>query len=198
MEFREILENRKSTRAFTGDSVTCEQLDILLDAAVNAPNACNAQSWRFYVVTDPETKAKFASEQICFPWVAEAPVVFVLCADSSWLRGRFGDRAEMFVLQDTALAAQNMLLAAAEMGLGGCIIGAFDSDKCRALLQIPENLGIHMLLPIGEASAEVPLRARKSIDSVTTYVGEDCSFSEESRRIPFVLRGTSLPVALFE
>lgn len=198
MTFRELYYARRSTRSYTGRGLSAVEIHSLLEAAVHAPNACNAQSWRFYVVTDPETKAKFASEQICSPWVAEAPVVFVLCADSSWLRGRFGERAEMFVLQDTALAAQNMLLAAAEMGLGGCIIGAFDPDKCRALLQIPENLGIHMLLPIGEASAEVPLRARKPIDSVTTYVGEDCSFSDESRRIPFVLRGTSLPGAVFE
>ena len=198
MTFRELYTARRSTRSFTGRVLSALEIRSLLDAAVHAPNACNAQSWRFYAVTDPQTKAKFASEKICSPWAAEAPVVFVLCADSSSLRERFGDRAEMFVLQDTALAAQNMLLQATEMGLGGCVIGAFDPEKCRTLLQIPANLGIHMLLPIGEAAAQVPPRTRNPIDSVVTWVGEERSFPDESGRIPFVLCGTSLPGAVFE
>ncbi|MBE6559568.1 MAG: hypothetical protein E7662_00465 [Ruminococcaceae bacterium] len=198
MTFRELYYSRRSTRSFTERGLDREEIRSLLDAAIHAPNACNAQSWRFWVVTDPEVKAKFASEQICAPWVASAPVIFVLGADSTWLRNRFGERAEQFVLQDTALAAENMLLAAAEMKLGGCIIGAFHEEKCRALLDIPENIGIHMLLPIGEASSEVPDRGRKPMDDFVTYVGDDYSVPREYHRIPFVMRGTSLPGAVFE
>ena len=198
MNFRELYYSRRSTRSFTERGLNSNEIRSLLEAATRAPNACNAQSWRFWVVTDPEVKAKFASEQICAPWVASAPVIFVLGADSAWLRNRFGERAEQFVLQDTALAAENMLLAAAEMGLGGCIIGAFDEAKCRALLNVPENIGIHMLLPIGEASSEVPDRGRKPMEAFITWVGEDHSAPQEHRRIPFVMRGTSQPGALFE
>ncbi len=198
MTFRELYYSRRSTRSFTGRGLNSAEIRSILEAGTRAPNACNAQSWRFWVVTDSEVKAKFASEQICAPWVAEAPVIFVLGADSAWLSNRFGERAEKFVLQDTALAAQNMLLAAVEMGLGGCIIGAFDEEKCRALLEIPENIGIHMLLPIGEASSEVPDRGRKPMDDFVTYVGTDYSVPGEHRRIPFVMRGTSQPGAVFE
>lgn len=172
MNFRELYSSRRSIRSFTERKLNNDEIRSLLEAATRAPNACNAQSWRFYVVTDTDVKAKFAAEQICAPWVSEAPVVFVLCADSSGLRERFDDRAEKFVLQDTALAAENMLLAATEMGLGGCIIGAFNEEKCRSLLDIPENIGIHMLLPIGEASSEVPDRGRKPLDAFVTYIGE--------------------------
>lgn len=176
MTFRELYLSRRSTRSFTGRGLDSHEIRALLEAGVHAPNACNAQSWRFYVVTDPVVKARFAAEHICAPWVSEAPVIFILCADSVQLKNRFGDRAEQFVLQDTALAAENMLLAATEMGLGGCIIGAFDEEKCRKAVGIPKNLRIHMLLPIGEASTEVPDRGRKPIDEVVTYIGSyDCT-----------------------
>ena len=198
MTFRELYYSRRSTRSFTARGLNSTEIRSLLEAGMRAPNACNAQSWRFWVVTDSDIKARFAAEQICAPWVSSAPVVFVLGADSTALRERFGERAEQFVLQDTALAAENMLLAAAEMGLGGCIIGAFNDEKCRALLGIPENIHVHMLLPIGEASSEVPDRTRKPMDEVVTYVGADCSMPGEYRRIPFVMRGTSQPGALFE
>lgn len=198
MTFRELYYSRRSTRSFGDRGLNAAEIRSLLEAGMRAPNACNAQSWHFWVVTDPEVKAKFAAEGVCAPWVAQAPVVFVLGADSTALKNRFGARAEQFVLQDTALAAENMLLAAAEMGLGGCVIGAFSEEKCRALLQIPDCFGIHMLLPIGEASAEVPLRDRKPMDESVTWVGEEHSVADENRNVPFVLCGTSRPGAVFE
>ena len=198
MTFRDLYYSRHSTRSFGDRGLNSVEIRSLLEAGMRAPNACNAQSWHFWVVTDPDVKAGFAAEHVCAPWVSTAPVVFVLGADSTALRARFGDRAEQFVLQDTALAAENMLLAAAEMGLGGCVIGAFDEQKCRALLQIPDCFGIHMLLPIGEAAAEVPMRDRKPMDSFVTWVGENHSAAGEKRNIPFVLCGVSRPGSVFE
>ncbi len=198
MTFRELYYARRSTRSFSGRGLSSAEIRSLLEAGMRAPNACNAQSWRFWVVTDPAVKARFALEQVCAPWISDAPVLFVLGADNAWLRDRFGERAEQFTVQDTALAAENMLLAAAEMGLGGCIIGAFDEAKCRSVLEIPENIRIHMLLPVGEAACEVPDRGRKPMDTFITWVGEDHSAAGECRRVPFVMRGTSQPGALFE
>ena len=52
MQFNEILDHRRSTRAYTGEPVTREELDCMLAAGVRAPNACNAQSWHFFCTID--------------------------------------------------------------------------------------------------------------------------------------------------
>lgn len=168
MEFNELIYKRCSVRAFTDRAVTREEIDKLLTAATRAPSACNMQSWHFYAVTDPSVKAKFS--EFCAPWVATAPVVFAVCTDEEQIVGKFGDRAKIFPIQDTALAIENLLLAAADMGLGGCFIGAFDGEKCRSVLGIPEKLGIVALVPIGEAQSEPPMRERKPLEEVVTYI----------------------------
>ena len=59
MEFSEVIKKRRSTRKFTGDGVSREQIIKMLEAAIMAPNACNMQSWHFYVVTDENIKKMF-------------------------------------------------------------------------------------------------------------------------------------------
>ena len=151
MEFKDVLYSRRSTRAFTGRKVSQAEIDSMLDAAVNAPSACNMQSWHFYVVTDETVKSGFS--QFCAAWVTTAPVIFVVCTDGEAIVNRFGNRADdLFIIHDTALAAENLLLCATDLGLGGCFMGAFDEDKCRALLKIPEKYRIAAIIPVGEPS----------------------------------------------
>ena len=168
MEFSELIYKRRSVRSFTERTLTREEIDKLLIAAIRAPSACNMQSWHFYAVTDSEIRAKFT--EFCAPWVSTAPVIFVICTDEAQIVEKFGERAKIFPIQDTSLAIENLLLAAADMGLGGCFIGAFDSEKCRTALEIPRKYGIVALVPIGEPTVESPLRERKSLNDVVTYI----------------------------
>lgn len=170
MEFRDVLYSRHSTRSFTDRIITKSEIHSMLDAAIHAPNACNMQSWHYYIITDPAVKEKLEREGICAPWVAKAPVIFVICTDAGELINRFGEKGEIFALQDTAAAAENLLLCATDMGLGGCIIGAFNSEKCRTLLSVPKKQNIAMLIPIGEPDEPVAPKTRKPIEVVVTYV----------------------------
>ena len=168
MEFSELIYKRRSVRAFTDRAVTDEEVGKMLEAATRAPSACNMQSWHFYVVRDADTRAKFT--EFCAPWVSTASVIFVVCTDEAQIVAKFGERAKIFPIQDTALATANLLLSAADMGLNGCFIGAFDADKCRDALGIPKKYGIVALVPVGEAATEVSLRERKSLCDVVTYI----------------------------
>ena len=78
---REAIERRRSIRKFKPDPVQDEILTTLLEAARLAPSGCNAQPWRFKVVKDIETKRRLALAAYNQPFIAEAPVVLVCCAD---------------------------------------------------------------------------------------------------------------------
>lgn len=85
---------------------------------------------------------------------------------------RFGERARsLFVLQDTAAAAAQMLLKAADMGLSGCFVGAFNEYMCRKQFNIPDTRRPVILLPIGrEKAPEIPEKVRKPLCDVLTVI----------------------------
>jgi len=172
MEFSEVLKARRSTRQFTDEGITGEQIMKLLNAAVAAPNACNMQSWHFYVVTDESIKRRLSETKTVADWATTAPVIFVVCTAAKALAARFGDRGEnLFAVQDTAAAIENILLAAADMGLGGCFMGAFDNDKCREIVGVSEEHRIVAMVPVGHPAMILPERPRNPIESVVTFVG---------------------------
>ncbi|MBQ8624055.1 MAG: nitroreductase family protein [Oscillospiraceae bacterium] len=169
MEFKDLVLARRSIRQYTDRPVTADELMYIMNAAINAPSACNMQSWHFYVVSDPKVKEGF--KEFCADWISTAPIVVVICTAGEEIVSRFGEKAKKFIIQDTALAMENMLLAAADIGFGGCIIGAYDDDKCRALLDIPAEYSPVALMPIGEPAVVPSARSRKPISEVVTYIG---------------------------
>jgi len=78
---KEAIEQRRSIRKFKSDPVPNEVITALLDAARLAPSGSNAQPWRFKIVKDSETKKKLAEAAYNQSFIAQAPVVFVCCAD---------------------------------------------------------------------------------------------------------------------
>lgn len=199
MDIKTAIFERRSTRAFTGRIPTADEIRYILRAAVNAPSACNLQSWHFYCVTDPDIRSRFC--EFAADWVATAPVIFVVCTDSRAIEARFGknEKTAKFVIQDTALAMENMLLAAVDIGLGGCIIGAYDDDKCRKVLNIPEEYKPVALLPMGEPTAKIPPRARKPIDEVVTFIGQTPEApAQPAKNTPYTLKGAWFPGAVFD
>ncbi len=201
MEFSEVLKARRSTRKFTSDEVSAEQINAMLKAAIAAPNACNMQSWHFYVVTDPAIKAKLAEEKTLSEWATTAPVIFVVCTAGDAILSRFGERAEMFIIQDTACAIENILLCAADMGLGGCFMGAFDPEKCRRIVGIADNHKPVAMVPVGRPADILPPRPRNPLESVVTYVGDHDKAEAESKALDYrryEVKNCSVPGAVFE
>ena len=127
MDTLDAILTRKSIRKFTNDPVSDEQVEMLLKAMIAAPSAGNMQPWRIFVIRNPDTKLKIASGTKDQEFVAEAPVIFVVCRVPDESAERHGTRGRnLFSIQDTAAMTQNLLLAAHELGLGGCWVGLFD------------------------------------------------------------------------
>ena len=201
MEFSEVIKKRRSTRKFTNDGVSREQIIKMLEAATIAPNACNMQSWHFYVVTDKAVKAKLADESAIAEWATTAPVMFVVCSDAKEIVARFGARAEnLFTVQDTAAAIENLLLCAADMGLGGCFMGAFNEEKVRATVGVKEDHRPVAVVPVGVPAVELPARPRNPLESVVTFVGEgDGEHTElDTAYRKFEVKNSCVPEAVFD
>ncbi|MCL4506356.1 MAG: nitroreductase family protein [Chloroflexi bacterium] len=167
----ECIKQRRSIRTFLPRPVPRETLEKILQAAILAPSAGNWQSWRFYVVVNGALRrdlAKAASNQ---EFIAEAPVVIVVCAEPGRAENTYGDRArELYCLQDTAAAIENLMLAAHAHELGTCWVGDFDEAAVRRLLQIDEAYRPVALVPLGYPNETPNPRWRRPLSEVVEYL----------------------------
>lgn len=172
MEYSELIKVRHSTRGFDGRLLTEDQLREIITAGTLAPNACNMQSWHFYATCDKAKIEGLCPDVYSRDWIKTAGAVIVVCTENGELIDRFGDRAKsLFVLQDTSAAATQMLLMAADMGMSGCFVGAFNEYECRRYFGIPDSRRPVIMLPIGyEVTSSVPEKSRKPLDEVLTII----------------------------
>jgi len=170
LEFFETVKTRRSIRAFARDEVSEDEIKQLLDAARLAPSAGNLQPWSFVIVKNDKIKHKLAEAALNQSFIEEAPVVIVVLADFNRSKLRYGNRgANLYCIQDTAAATQNILLAAVALGLGACWVGAFQEDLVRFVLRVPEGFRPVAIVPIGRPS-EKPISPKKlSLAEIVHY-----------------------------
>lgn len=174
MDFWQVVENRYSVRDFESTvDVPSDIVDRILLAAVRAPSAGNRQPWHFYIVRDPGVRRDLAAAAYGQEFIAQAPVVVVVCADPEQSAERYRQRGrELYCLQDTAVAAEHILLAAVASGFGGCWVGAFDEQRAARALQLPHLRRPVAILPIGKPANERATRTpRQPLQAVVTHLG---------------------------
>lgn len=148
MDLMEAIKKRRSVRKYKDTPVDRKTILKLLEAAVWAPSGGNAQNWRFVVVTDPEVKKKI--KMVSPGLLGNPPVVVVIAQDVAKARemgGKMG--VDSLVKMDSAMAAQNLMLAARAEGLGTCVIASFHPDAVRRLLRMPEEFVPQLLISVG-------------------------------------------------
>ncbi|MDR3564876.1 MAG: nitroreductase family protein [Negativicutes bacterium] len=151
----DAMRESHSVRSFKPQPVPEPTLSRILEAACWAPSAGNLQPWYFYVVVNPGLKEKIAFACYEQGQVADAPVVVVVLADPARSNDRYGERgAQLYCLQDTAAAAQNMLLAAVGLGLSTCWVGGFDEVMVQRLVEAPPRLRAVAIICLGYGDAE--------------------------------------------
>lgn len=141
---------RRSIRRYLDRPVERDKVELLLRAAMAAPSACNLQPWAFIVVDEPDGLDKVrAAAQGQYP----APLAVVCGVTKHIPWGGEGWR------QDCGAAAQNLMLEAAELGLGSVCIGGFDEEALRAALSIPAEVTPLCILDIGYPADPRPPRS---------------------------------------
>jgi len=170
MDVFEAIKGRRSVRAFKLRGVPADMVEKLIDVGRWAPSAGNIQPWEFIIVRKPEIKAKLAEAAGGQTFIAEAPVVIVVCANENRSVQGYGMRGKtLYCLQDTAAAIQNIHLAAFALGLGSCWVGAFSEEEVREALKVPDGVRPVAIVPVGYAVDVVPQRRRRPVEQVAHY-----------------------------
>ena len=172
MDVFEAMEKRRSVRSFDARrEVPDELVEELLRCACQAPSAGNVQPWRFVVVRDVGLKARLAEAALGQAFVAQAPVVIVVCADLAAHAASYGRRGvELYAVQDTAAATENLLLCATALGLGACWVGAFREQEVVHALRLARDIRPMALVPVGYPSREEVQPRKMDCRRLTTYM----------------------------
>ncbi len=168
MDFWEVIHQRKSYRNFSSQPVEQDKIYKVLEAARLAPSWQNRQCWRFVVVQDRKSIKKIGQLRpftlnINF-FLGQVPVIIVACANPKDSGHRHGID---YYLVDTSIAMEHLVLAATDLGLATCWIGAFDEQMIKDVLKIPNEIRVVALTPLGYA-AEKP----NIIDKVSKIVAK--------------------------
>jgi len=165
MTVQEAILARRSIRKYSNRPVEPEKLKTVLEAARLAPSAKNEQNWLFIVVQDKEKLADLAEAAYGQKFVAEAPAAIIVCATSR----RFMACGQPTDTMDCSIAMSFILLQAQELGLGTCWLGRFDADKVKKLLNIPEEISVIAMTPLGYPAESPAARPRKAAEEVIRY-----------------------------
>ena len=169
MNTLEALLTRRSCRKFTDKPIEKEKLHQLLQAAMSGPSAVNARDWSFVVVSDPEKLAQMADAngRPAEP-LRKAAAGILVCGDLQ----RAFPPAQAYWVIDGAIAAQNICLAAQELGLGAVWLGTWpQQDRVEAqkqLFALPESIVPHSIIALGYPDVDLtaPREERYEADRV--------------------------------
>lgn len=185
MTFFEVVQKRVSVRNYKPDPIPPQHLEQILEAARQAPNAGNQQSWRFLVIQEKDKLKEFRNYawRSRKKWLLDngyeadtdegmkahydkllgAPLHIVVLIDTAI---KYRGYAE----QDGALAAENIMLAARALWYGSVMItGSVSADTVRKFFKVPKRYSINCLIPIGVPDSWPEKRERRPLSEVVFY-----------------------------
>ena len=156
MDVHECIKTRRSMRKYTDDPVSDEKLQKILEAARWAPSWVNLQPWELIIVDQAETKSALAD---CVPQsnpgrksILAAPLVLAACGRQGVSGSYSGKHSTVYgdwVMFDMGIVCQNICLAAWAEGLGSLHLGLLDHARAGKVLNLPDDLKLYELIPIG-------------------------------------------------
>lgn len=161
MSLVDVILSRRSIRQYDDKDIPKDVLDKILEAGRQSPSAANRQPYQFVVVTESEIKKELSG--LVSGFLKNAPVVIVGCANpKALLTGKWA-------VIDTTIALENMVLAAWSLGVGSCWIGAFNEQKVKNALQIPEKWKVVALISLGYPAENPESRKKKEKSKLFSF-----------------------------
>ncbi|MDP8263338.1 MAG: nitroreductase family protein [Candidatus Ancaeobacter aquaticus] len=149
----EIIKKRRSVRKYSGVPVTREEIESIIEAARYAPTARGVQPWEFIVVTNTDILKKIAEIAEYGKFIAQAKAcIAVYCRDTK------------YYLEDGCAATENILVAAASLGIGSCWVAGDKkpyTSEISVLLKVPSEYKLISLISLGRPSKDFDLSVAK-------------------------------------
>lgn len=175
-EMLELVLRRQSDRKYSDKPVEPEKLERIITAGRMAPSACNAQPWKFIVVTDP-LLIKRVAEAAATPligintFVDQAPALMVIVREKPNFTSKIGGtlKRKDYSHIDIGIAAGTICLQARAEGIGSCMIGWFDERMVKNILSIPSSKRVDLIITLGYSLSGEREKKRKTPDVTTSY-----------------------------
>lgn len=174
-DFLKLVMARQSDRSFDRSrTIEADKLERILEAARLAPSACNAQPWKFVVVTDSELAMNVGKATAGLgmnKFAKDAPVHILIVEESANISSLLGSKVKNkhFPLIDLGITTAHLTLAAESEGLGSCILGWFDEKEIKKLTGIPASKRLLLDIIIGYPAKEKRKKIRKPKEKVISY-----------------------------
>ncbi len=172
----ELINSRQSDRKYSDKKIEKDKLDRIIEAGRMAPSACNAQPWKFIIVTEPGLLLKIADAASAKligmnGFVSQAPVLLVVIREEPNITSKIGGtiKNKDYSLIDIGIASENICLQAKAEGIGSCMIGWFDEKLVRKILDIPKAKRVELIITLGYSLSDEREKKRKPAEVTVSY-----------------------------
>ena len=171
-----VIKERRSIRKYQAKDIPREIVDKLLEAVRWTPSWINTQCWEIIMVTDQSLKKKLQATiskgNPATKSIVEAPVIVAVCGTlgkSGYYKDKVSTKFGDWYMFDVGLATQTICLAACDFGLGTVIVGLFDHDRAKEILNVPAGYELVVLIPMGYPAKTPSAPKRREMNEFTHY-----------------------------
>jgi len=166
MDVINVINKRYSVRAYKPDPIEDDKLTVILNAARMAPTASNRQPFKIIVIHSRGREDELLSIYSS-PWFVQSPLILCVCGltEMGWVR----KDGKPYLYVDIAIVMDHIVLAASELGLGTCIIAAFNETNARTVLAIPAEVEPILFTPLGYPTDTPRTKERKELADLVSY-----------------------------
>jgi nitroreductase len=182
-----VIKNRSYRRFFQNEKIKRETLAELVNLARLTASGSNRQVLRYYLSNDEDTNNKINSTLVWAGyfkgWISppegEKPSAFIVMLRDT--------KAGQGLVQDEGIAAQTILLGAAEKGLGGCMLGNVDRKKLSALINIPDRYEVCLVLAVGKPREKVVIDETDKFGDIKYYRDDQQTHHVPKRKLEDII-----------
>ena len=161
MDVFDAIAARCSVRKYSDKPIPKEDLEKLVDSARRAPTARKEEPWEFIVVTGKDVLAKLGGLADHGPFIKDAAAAIVVCC-----------RDTKYYLEDGCAATENILIAAAALGIGACWVAGDKKPYCAAVLKTlnaPEGYRLVSMIALGYPAGEARPAGKRALKDVLRW-----------------------------